>query len=142
MPILSKSTKSLCLLIIFMMSIVIHCVNSKWFSHELSHGLSQHSQQAIHEADNHSFWESFLDHAHEFSLSHNQDNIKTKPLTDLEHRLFHVTESLYCALLAVALLSVFWRPSLPILSRWSFLSVLPIVDLELPFRPPQLSISI
>ena len=137
MPVLSKNTKSLCLLIIILMGVVTQCFNLKLFSQELGHELSHHVHQLDDKYEHHEFLLSHVDVDHQQNIA---DIDANKPLTDIEHQLFHMIEFMSYALICTALIHCFRRFFATAISSWTFSFVLPRVDLELPFRPPQLSL--
>ncbi len=140
MHVLSKNTKSLCLLIIILMGIVMQCFNLKLSNQELGYALSHHVHSSDHTQAHHEFLLSHEDIQSDQNIL--QIDSKNKPLNDIEHKIFHIIECMFNALIMTVLTHCFRRFFATTATDWSFSFVLPHVDLELPFRPPQRAISI
>ncbi|WP_304860465.1 hypothetical protein [Rhodoferax sp.] len=65
------------------------------------------------------------------------ENSKSEPLDEMEHQLFHAVSTLY--MLASATASFSWDASAQILVPASSSPILPVAELEPPFRPPRSS---
>ena len=115
----SKRIVSLFMLILFLVSLGVYALNSKWLAHEFDHG------RQTFVADH--------DHAPQSGA---EDNADPAPLSDFEHRMAHFSSFLQPLLITSMLDGIAESPSRasPMLMRSL---ALPSPQIEPPFRPPR-----